>query len=235
MLPVALGIGIVRFGSRGRMPEQVCNGGVLMRISDEMLIADIDVRQYFHEAVMDAVSRRSVPARDETLIYLSNLLTGFVRTERLYDRTPDGVMIRPLAELYAEAFSAGSAEGRDHALQKLGDVALFIAGLYAASLSRRLVDVDYYIAMGGNAYGCLADSNRLARARIALREVFGELAGRFTEFVDVLAEVGESSGFGKSLDVLRLYEIWLSTGSRRAAERLRQLGIAPVPGRRSTH
>jgi len=37
-------------------------------------------------------------------------------------------------------------------MQRLGDTALFIAGVFADSLNRKLVDVDYYVAMGGTAY-----------------------------------------------------------------------------------
>jgi hypothetical protein len=54
------------------------------------------------------------------------------------------------------------------------------------------------------------------------------LSDKFARFVDVLAEVGEQSGLSSQTDIMRLYEIWLRTGSRRAAERLRKLGIEPV-------
>jgi hypothetical protein len=206
-----------------------------MHDRSERLITGTDVRTYFRDAISDALGRQSVSAQDETVIYLSNLLTGFLRAERLYDRTPDGVMIRPLAQLYGEAVNAPSAEERDRALRRLGDVSLFIAGLFADSLSRSLVDVDYYIAMGGNAYGHLAESTRTSRALGALRDVFSELAAQFAAFVDVLAEVGENANVRRSADVLRLYEIWLATGSPRAAAKLRGLGIDPVSIRRDTH
>ena len=42
--------------------------------------------------------------------------------------------------------------------QRLGDVSLFIAGFFARSFARKLIDVDYHIAMGGNAYSSLADT-----------------------------------------------------------------------------
>jgi hypothetical protein len=61
--------------------------------------------------------------------------------------------------------------------------------------------------------------------------VFSELSGRFSEFADVLAEVSETSRLSTNTSVLRLYERWVQTGSRRAAEMLAERGIAPVlPG-----
>jgi len=206
-----------------------------MPTGNDDLITGVDVRGFFQSAVAGALERQSIAVQEETAIYLVNLLTTYVRAETLYDRTPEGVRLLPLAEIYGHAVNASSLEDRDRALQRLGDLALFISGLFADSLSRSLVDIDYYIAMGGNAYGCLAGSGRRGWARTALRQVFSELAGRFPDMVEVLAEVGDNANLRHSCDVLRLYEIWLSTGSRRAAVKLRRLGIDPVSTRRLTH
>jgi hypothetical protein len=199
------------------------------------LITEVDVREYFQNVLTQVLDRQSVPVRDETVLYLTNLLAGFVRSEQLYDQTPDGIMIRPLVALYGEAVNARTVEEEYRALQRLGDLALFVSGLFAHSLSRSLVDVDYYIAMGGNAYASIASSERLSRTRRTLRAVFSELAERFVAVVDVLAEVGEAGNLHTSHDILRLYEIWLASGSPRAAARLRQLGIEPVRAQRRSH
>lgn len=199
------------------------------------LITDVSVDEYFSEAVQAAISRRRAAVSGETAIYLTNLLTGFLTAEHLYDVTPDGVTIRPLAMLYGDAVQASSIEDRVKALRRLGDIALFISGLFAHSLSRSLVDVDYYIAMGGNAYGCLADNGHRSRPIRRLQEVFMELANRFTECVDVLSDVGEKANLNNDTDILRLYEIWLGSGSSRAAEKLQAMGIQPIRLQRSHH
>lgn len=201
----------------------------------ERLITGVNVREYFQDILAGTVTRQSVPVQEETVVYLANLLASFVRAEQLYERTPDGMFIRPLADLYGDAVNARSGDEAFRAMQRLGDLALFVSGLFSRSLGRSLVDVDYYIAMGGNAYACLADSERAMRTRRALRAVFTDLAGRFAELVDVLAEVGETGHLQTGNDVLRLYEIWLASGSPRAAARLRQLGIEPVRSQRRTH
>jgi hypothetical protein len=84
------------------------------------------------------------------------------------------------------------------------------------------VDVDYYMALGGYAYGSLGkfDEERLAA-------LFAELAQRFGEFADVLAEVSERAGLTSNTDLLRLYEKWLRTGSRRNGQLLAEKGIVP--------
>jgi hypothetical protein len=45
--------------------------------------------------------------------------------------------------------------------------------------------------------------------------------------MDVLSEVSEGSGIRSSVDVLRLYEKWLRTGSPRDGQRLIDRGILP--------
>ena len=58
--------------------------------------------------------------------------------------------------------------------------------------------------------------------------MFLELAGRFTEFADLLSEVSESSRLSTNRSILALYERWIQTGSRRAAALLAERGIVPV-------
>ena len=62
-------------------------------------------------------------------------------------------------------------------------------------------------------------------------EVFSELSGRFTEFADLLSEISEASHLATNTSLLRLYERWIQTGSRRVAALLAERGIAPMsPG-----
>lgn len=192
------------------------------------LISRVEVHEYFQGAVEEALSHQRIDVHGETVLYLANLLVGFVHSEQIYHHTPDGLMIRPLAQMYADAVEADTPVLRDRSLRKLGDVALFIAGLFSASLRRSLVGVDYYVAMGGNAYNSLATSGRGSRTCQALKQVFAELSERFIDFVDVLAEVGDRANLKGATDILQLYEVWLTTGSHRAAMQLRKMGIEPV-------
>ena len=58
-------------------------------------------------------------------------------------------------------------------------------------------------------------------------EVFNELSEKFPAFVDVLGEVSERSALASNSDVLRLYEKWLRTKSRRSGDLLAAKGIVP--------
>lgn len=191
------------------------------------LIVETTLREFFYEATQTALSRQQVEAQPETASYLVNLLLSYLHTGRLFELSDDGLEFRPLALRHGDALLAVTPERRQRALRDLGDAALFVAGVFAESFNRKLVDVDYYAAMGGSAYARLADSLQVSPTGRALSALFAELAVRFNDYTDVLAEVAEHPDVRNHKDVLRLYDRWLKTGSRRAASRLRALGIEP--------
>ena len=186
-----------------------------------------DLREFFRDALQGALGHQHLKVDDHTEHYVVNLLTLFARADALHDDPERRSAHRPLAALLVDANEAATPEARCRALQRLGDVSLFFAGFFAGSFARKLVDVDYHIAMGGRAYGTLAGS--LTRGpRRALGQVFAELAAKFQPLVDALNEIAETSCKHSDRDVLRLYEIWLKTDSRRARNLLVELGVAPT-------
>jgi hypothetical protein len=192
------------------------------------LVAVTNLREFFHDSVQASLRKQRVDVDDHTEHYVVNVLTMFARSEELYDVTPEGVRLKPLAHMLADASEASSPQQRDEALRRLGDVSLFVAGFFAQSFARKLIDIDYHIAMGGRAYGTLADNLRGSIRGQAFAAVFLELAQKFQRLVDVLNDVAEMAHTHTDQDILRLYEIWLKTGSPRAYAILQRLGVAPI-------
>jgi len=149
--------------------------------------------EYFHHAVHRAANRRHLGADQATLHYLSLLLSHYARSEQVFDYDDRRLQLRPLALLYGEALGARSPRERRLWLQRLGDLALFVGGLFAGQLSRRFRDLDYCVAMGGNAYGYLQQTATHPTDQ-AQAAVFGELAERFERFIDVVAIVTGKAG-----------------------------------------
>jgi hypothetical protein len=187
-----------------------------------------NLREYFHDALQSALAHQRVAVEDQTEHYVVNLLTLFSRSEQLFENTPDGVRLKPLVQMMSEALEAPTAQERERGLQRLGDVSLFISGFFAHSFARKLIDIDYHIAMGGHAYGTLAGGLCRGRRQV-LGRVFAELAAKFQPLVDALGEISDAARRYSEADVLRLYEIWLKTGSPRARRLLRGLGIEATP------
>jgi hypothetical protein len=192
-------------------------------VNDRILVGK-SAHEWFREMVADALSQRRLKVQEVTEFYLVNLLAGFLEREKLFVEEPDGtVNAEPLALILLRAFEADRRERAAH-LRRLGDTALFVSGFFGDSLARSLVDVDYYIAMGGRAYGALAESER------GLDALYEELSGRFADFVDLFAEIAELSDLRSNRGLLRLYERFLLTRSERVAKRLRDRGVALFAG-----
>jgi len=187
-----------------------------------------NLREFFKDTLRGALRRQHLRVEDQTEHYVVNLLTLFARSEALYEMTPDGLRLKPLVAMLSEALTApaGTSE-RNRSLQRLGDVSLFIAGFFAHGFAAKLIDIDYHIAMGGQAYAQLARSTCYGRGRV-LATVFAELAEKFQPMVDALHEVSEGGGAPSNRDILRLYEMWLKTSSARCYGQLKRLGVEPI-------
>ncbi len=196
-----------------------------------------NLRDYFRESIDAAIEQQGVKVDPHAAHYVVNLLTLFSRSEDLYEDHGDSYGIRPLALMMADAADAPTVTERSFSLQRIGDVALFIAGFFADSLAHRLVDLDYYIYMGGSAYGSLSEEIRGTTRGRALADVYRELARKFQIVVDVLNEVRDGARQSTDIDLLRTYEVWLRTGSKRAAQLLKQNGVVPMlqSGSRNQH
>ena len=184
----------------------------------ESLVRTQSMTEYFRELVESAMQNEHVSANEATSFYVVNLLSAFVHLER---SPAAGAHDEALGVRLARAMQTAGTAQRD-GLRRVGDLSLFISGYFSDSLNRRLVDVDYYIQLGECAYGSLA-----RRGDRALGDVFDELSGRFTIFVDILGEVSERTALTSDADVLRLYEKWVRTKSRRSGDLLASKGIVP--------
>jgi hypothetical protein len=158
--------------------------------------------EFFKELVEGAIAHQRVAANELTAFYVVQLLTSFVERGALTDdNAPLGMRL---------------------AHKQIGDLSLFVSGFFSDSLNRKLVDVDYYVAIGEHAYTALS---RFETDTFA--PVFAELADKFIVFVDVLSEVSERTTCGSNTDLLRLYEKWLKTGSVRSGQLLVERGVVP--------
>ena len=185
-----------------------------------------NLRDFFRTSIEDVAARQRVTIEPDAAHYVVNMLTLFSRSEDLYEDDGEHYGLRPLALMLADAAGATSAVERNQLLRRIGDVALFISGFFAESFARRAVDIDYYIRMGGNAYGTLSDEVIGTFRGNAFAPVYRELARKFQVLVDVLNEVSE--GPSPHTDLVRTFEVWRKTGSKRAAKLMQQQGVVPL-------
>ena len=195
--------------------------------SHDRVVPVANLLDYFRTSIDTVISEQGVDVHPDTTHYVVNLLTLFSRSEKLYDDEGEIYGIKPLALMLADAADAPSPEQRSYSLQRIGDVALFICGFFADGLATHSVDVDYYIHMGGSAYGSLSEEVRGTFRGKAFAKTYCELAAKFQVRVDVLNEMRDRERKQSPIDLLRTYTVWRKTGSKRAENLLRQHGVMP--------
>ncbi len=201
-----------------------------MHASDasQRIIPVHSLQEFFRDAVESAIRNQNLDISPHASHYVVNLLTLFSRSEALYKDHGDYFGLKPLALILRDSVDAKTEHSRDEALRRLGDVALFVSGVFADSLEEQIVDVDYYIAMGGNAYSTLSKTSGSNQRILTLADVYSELATKFRYLVDVLNEVLDSARGITTHNLSRLLEVWRKSGSPRAEKLLVDGGVQPL-------
>ncbi|MFH1146937.1 MAG: hypothetical protein V1736_04445 [Pseudomonadota bacterium] len=190
---------------------------------------DIEVKssvlEFFYEQVKHAIKKQRVCLSEMSEWYAVNLLSEYTRPhpsdEPAFDleRLPVGIIYFRL--------SRQSLPERLKGFKAIGDSTLFVSGFFSDSLTRSLVDVDYYMGFGMNSYDALAhiyDSEYWDRDK---KELFSDLTTNFRVLVDVLADVRDSTDIESTGGLLRLYEKWIKTRSPRDQQMLQTQGVIP--------
>jgi hypothetical protein len=186
-------------------------------MSEDPVLRHSSVSEYFHEVLSEAMRNQGVAASAHAEFYLVNLLAEYTHAS-----LPD----EPLSLMLLQANEAEPSV-RLKKLRSIGDQTLYVTGFFADSLEHRCIDAEYYISIGGTAYASLARSGAQPWS-----ETYKELATKFPQLVEVLAEVAQRTPLSRSTDVLQLYERYLRTGSRSAERQLRRLGLGVRIGRK---
>lgn len=185
-----------------------------------------DLAAFFHEELCGARKTLGVKLPEAHCAYLVQLLCDFSRQ----DAPVAARRSQPLALMYAKAQALPAAD-RLPVLKEMGDVALYTSGFFTDSIERELVDIDYYIAMGGSAYLSLSALLGSQTRGRKMAGMYAQMAADFTALVDVLSHIAAKSQAKSPLDtdLLRLYDRWTRTGSERIRKQLRARGLLPTP------
>jgi len=193
---------------------------------DKSLTHSKNLKEFFHDKVKDVVEVQNVSISQEVEFYLVNILAHFSKSENLFHINKEGkVEYRPLALRLHDAVFASVPGRRFQHLKSLGDTALYYAGVFYDGLYNQVVDVGYYIGMGGSAYQSLA--NLTTSHGKTVSEMFYEMSQQFPSLVEILYLCCEREVAQTDIDLLKLLDRYLRTGSQKAKEILEDKGILP--------
>jgi hypothetical protein len=171
-----------------------------------------------------AIENQKITVAPPTEFYVVNLLAEFLDAENLFRDEGDGRSREeePLAFILKRAQEQQGFE-RVRELKRLGDTSLYVSGYWGDSLGHKLVDVDYYVSMGGRAYGALSEIFH----GDSVAGLYEELSGQFLRLVDLISEVSDRTAVRTNQGLVKLYERYVKTGSERVARLLSERGVLP--------
>ncbi|MBI2091619.1 MAG: hypothetical protein HYT75_01310 [Deltaproteobacteria bacterium] len=188
------------------------------------IVAGNRLPEYLRERVQKAILTQNLQISETTEFYLVDLLKKFERSDYVFVPTEDHFDHEPLALMYARALNGDSAT-QIRELKRLGDVSLYLAGLFPEHLEKGLVGVNYYTDMGSGAYASLA--GQLAGEKV-FTELYSELSEKFAGLALALGEMSLADYAVNNIELLKLYERWIKTGDDRIKKRLVQEGLFPA-------
>lgn len=184
--------------------------------------------EYFKEMVHEAIGRQKIEIDDIEEYYIVNLLAECIRNDKLYITMENGQNDEPLANILLMTLKSKQTEEQIKCFKDLGDFTLFISGFFADSLNKKLIDLDYYKVIGESAYSNLSCLMKKRVNGDTFYKLFKGLSDRFQYIVDIISEVSEKTSVNSNTDILRVYERWIRTGSRKDSDILQEKGIIPI-------
>lgn len=162
-------------------------------------------RRYIQHMVYEALTQENVRLHKLVEDYVVDMLTDFI----LIDPLNLGEGLPVLTWMYADATSLVGPR-RIAALKRLGDVALFLSGIFADYVRMTVNGLGYYIDMGRAAY------DLAARSAVALNPIFDELSKKFIPLVTALNAVSIQSSLSRGFDSDSLLELYVRDSSNLA-------------------
>ena len=183
----------------------------------EALVRNESPAEYFRELVESAMHRQHLSARECTSFYLVNLLTGFVHVDRSAPpatTSRSACASRRRCRKPARGSATGSAKS---AIDRCSSRASSPTASTAAS------------STSTTTFSSASARTGRWRDRVTARSATCSTnwPASSPAFVDVLGEVSERTALTSNADLLRLYEKWLRTRSRRSGDLLASRGIVP--------
>lgn len=192
---------------------------------------DIEVKatvtEFFYERVKSAVQKQTASLSETSEWYAVNLLSRYAAT---YDSGGEANELdlekTPVCIAYYELLKQPLLQ-KIKGYKAIGDFTLFTSGFFSDSLMLKPYDIDYYMALGIKSYGALAYIYNAGYWDKTQKELFIELTREFRTMVDIFADVREQTDIESQGGLLRLYERWVRTQSRRDEALLKAQGIMP--------
>ena len=179
------------------------------------------IQEEFKSLLNESLSRMSLQVSLSVRDYLERLLLFYVKSENLFEvnSKSDKKVLKPLAESYLKIQNAPLQE-RLFFLQRIGDQSLYLGGFFKGAFQKKIVNLDYYINLGQEAYEYLAEHHQ--------EDTFKELSHSFEDILDVLFYMSSKHSIRTHEDLMNVCTDYLETECKALAAQLEDYGFNVV-------
>ncbi len=178
---------------------------------------------FFVDEIEAAEEKLGLKLGPHSKLYLLHLLKHLSESEDFF--YSEIVQDKPLGVVLLEALHKNIFE-KTRELKAVGDLALIFSGLYPEFLTRRLLDIDYFINLGRRSYHLLSDTYSPYRSKQELFRLYSQLVTDFVRLIEILTEISGDLKFMDYSDVAKALSRWEKTRVRKYLEILASKNIA---------
>lgn len=149
----------------------------------------LEAHRFFYDLLDDAAEASGVELHPTSAVYIVDMLIAFIKRDSLHCLDIDEKGPPALAWLYRQS-QAGDRWQRYYGLKRLGDVSLFVLGMFSDYVNSSQPGMGYYVDMGRLGYSSAASMGPSGN-------VLYELSGGFVSFVDLLSRMSDATKLSK--------------------------------------
>ena len=150
-----------------------------------MILLDINPEEFFVGELQKAQKDHSIFITKELEYYLAQLLSSFAYPKSKHaSRT--NIFETPLALVHKRALES-EPKDRIKLYRELGDHSLYVGGFFSESLDKKVVGLDYYIAMGSAAYNSVSSLSSASQ----MESLYKKLAEEFDLLIYLLNQIAK--------------------------------------------
>lgn len=181
--------------------------------SNSLVNCQIPLQEYFRDKIKEKSKKLGINLDTSIEFYLVTLLDSFLKPKNF-----NYLSSTPLVFQLKSAIDNPTNQSI-HTLKSLGDISLYISGIFPEYFDNKIYSINYYIQMGKNAYLHIAESISRIYQEEHFKGLYTNLAKNFKHLVELLNEIMDKNEFnfsdikGNYEEILKKYSRWADIGS----------------------
>ncbi len=180
---------------------------------------------FFVDEIEAAEEKLNLQLNPHSKLYLIHLLKHLSEGRDFF--YSEVIQDKPLAIVLMEAMHKNVFE-KTRDLKAVGDLSLIFSGLYPDFLTRRMVDIDYFIEIGRRSFHLLSEVYGPYKTKQDLASLYSWLVSEFLSLIEILTEISSELSFMDEANLAKALSRWHKTRIRKYLSIMESHKIEPL-------